>query len=285
MRRVTKARRCPICDKPDWCGVAEDDSLAICMRVADGAVKQTRNGGWLHLLQDVSWRPVRRAVRTVRLDLMRPLRADLGDMAAEYRTAVEPASLAALADELGLSVRSLQRLGIGWAGWGWVFPMTDASGTVRGFRIRKRNGTKLALKGGREGLFIPSGLDGGDVPLLLCEGPTDTAALLDLGFDAIGRPSCTGGARLVIELIQRLETVEAVIVADADAPGQHGAQTLATGLVPYVPTMRIITPPPGVKDARAWKQAGATHPDVMAAIETAQARQLSIRVRRMANGR
>ena len=58
--------------------------------------------------------------------------------------------------------------------------MTDVDGNVWGIRIRRPDGAKFSIKGGKEGLFIPEEF-GGD-RLLIAEGPTDTAALLDLGF-------------------------------------------------------------------------------------------------------
>jgi len=51
MNRVSKASPCPVCGRPDWCLVAADGSVAICQRVADGAVKKT-NAGWLHRLNE-----------------------------------------------------------------------------------------------------------------------------------------------------------------------------------------------------------------------------------------
>jgi hypothetical protein len=79
--------------------------------------------------------------------------------------------------------------------------MMDVAGRVQGIRLRFSNGRKLAVRGGREGLFVPSGLAATN-QLLICEGPTDTAALLDLGFAAVGRPSCAGGTRLLVELLR-----------------------------------------------------------------------------------
>lgn len=48
--RVTRRARCPICGKPDWCSVAADGSLALCMRVAAGSIKTARNGAYVHIL-------------------------------------------------------------------------------------------------------------------------------------------------------------------------------------------------------------------------------------------
>ncbi|MBI1926850.1 DUF3854 domain-containing protein [Candidatus Poribacteria bacterium] len=48
--RVSTHAPCPICDKPDWCGIFDDGSAAICMRVESD--RPTQNGGWLHFLYD-----------------------------------------------------------------------------------------------------------------------------------------------------------------------------------------------------------------------------------------
>ena len=201
------------------------------------------------------------------------------------RTAVDPARLLRLAERLGLSVTSLNRLGIGWAfdSGAWAFPMTDATGGLLGIRLRLDSGRKFAVTGGREGLFIPADLpQGGE--LLIAEGPTDCAALLDLGFAAVGRFCCTGGGRLVVELVESRRPMSVVIVADADEPGQRGADTLASVLVLYVPRLRIIKPPDGIKDARAWKQAGVTAADLRAAIDAAPIHKLRIVSKRQSQG-
>ena len=58
-------------------------------------------------------------------------------------------------------------------------------------------------RGGREGLFIPRDLDPA-AGLWVVEGPTDCAALLGLGIEAVGRPSCSGGMRHLAGLARRL---------------------------------------------------------------------------------
>ncbi len=56
--RVSYQNPCPICDKPDWCGVFDDGHAAICMRVESD--HPTQNGGWLHIISDSStpYRPI-----------------------------------------------------------------------------------------------------------------------------------------------------------------------------------------------------------------------------------
>jgi DNA primase len=208
---------------------------------------------------------------------------DVAKLAADYRAAVRPAALDKLAVALGVSAESLWRMRVGWSAKNraWAFPMSNAAGDVLGIRLRLPSARKLSVKGGKEGLFIPEGIDAGGL-LLIAEGPTDTAALLDLGFSAVGRPSCTGGAGLLVELVRKLKPSGVVIVADADMPGQRGAESLAAALVAYCSEVRIITPPAGVKDAREWKRNGATAADVTAAIDAAPVRKLRVSVRRKA---
>ena len=50
IHRVSHHNPCPICEKTDWCGVFSDGSAAICMRIEEGAIKETANGGFVHRL-------------------------------------------------------------------------------------------------------------------------------------------------------------------------------------------------------------------------------------------
>jgi phage/plasmid primase-like uncharacterized protein len=208
---------------------------------------------------------------------------DLARLAAEFRQAVDPGRFYHLATSLGLSVNSLNALDIGWSSHhrAWSFPMRDKAGAVVGIRLRRPDGRKFAVNGGKEGLFFePTVIEEKVIEphLLVCEGPTDTAALLDLGFEAVvGRPSCAGGVKLLVELTRRRRPAQVVIVADRDEPGRRGADNLAAVLVAYVPTLKVIAPPAGIKDARDWLRAGGTPSDVEQAIAAAPARRLTVR--------
>ena len=284
-QRVSKRRPCPVCEKPDWCLYAgPDDSpeAAICARVE--SPKRCGEAGWLHRLRDDGpmWPPWQRTMRRA-VKMMaegKPAGIDFDRLAAECQAAVKPETFGRLADDLGLSVESLQRLSAGWSSehGAWTFPMVGTGGRVVGIRLRLAGGRKLAIRGGREGLFLPAGIDPGG-RLLVCEGPTDCAALLDLGFHAVGRPSCRGGVAHLVALVNRLWPADLVIVADADGPGQRGADALAAKLAAYVQAVRVITPPRGLKDARVWKRAGATRGDVQAAINAAEPRRLPVIVK------
>jgi DNA primase len=146
-----------------------------------------------------------------------------------------------------------------------------------GHWLRRPNGFKFSVAGSKEGLFIPVTTGGESSRVFVCEGPTDTAALLDMGStNVVGRPSCTGGIKLLVDLVRRRQPAEVVIVADADEPGRHGADNLASVMVAYVPTVRVIAPPVGIKDARAWFQRGGTHQEVQHAIDAVPAHRLRV---------
>jgi hypothetical protein len=207
-------------------------------------------------------------------------------VAAQWRDEVDPGRLHQVAVSLGLSVESLCGFGIGWSAGhrAWSFPMTDAAGNVLGIRLRWPDGFKFAMAGGKEGLFIPSIVEAESSPLLICEGPTDAAALLDMGFRiVVGRPSCSGGIKLLVELVRQRQCPEVVIVADGDEPGLLGANNLASVLVVYAPVVTVIAPPTGIKDGRDWLQAGGTREDVERAIQAAPRRALQVRARRVSN--
>jgi DNA primase len=155
--------------------------------------------------------------------------------------------------------------------------MRDARLQVTGIRLRRADGSKFCIKGSKEGLFIPNDFgQSTDSTLIICEGATDVAALLDCGFRAvIGRPSCLGGVKLIVELCRARRVSEVVIFADNDPPGQRGAQKLACELSLYVPKLRIVTPP--TKDVREWKKDGANRADIERAIAEAAIISLAIR--------
>jgi hypothetical protein len=199
------------------------------------------------------------------------------DLALAFQTAVEANLLARLSLGLGVTVGSLNQLGIGRTGRSWSFPMAGKSDRVCGIRLRGDDGSKYAVRGSKQGLFVPTGL-AWTGPLLLPEGPTDTAAALDLGFDAIGRPSCSGGVGLVVGLVKRMAPTAVVVVADTDEPGQRGAAALARSLAPYCRDVRVVTPP--VKDMREWVRAGANAAHVHEAIASASPIRITVSARR-----
>ena len=135
----------------------------------------------------------------------------------------------------------------------WAFSMRNPQGGIIGIRLRD-NVKKWSVKGSRNGLFFDP-----DVvflsPVIVCEGPTDTAALINLGFSTVGRACCVTNRE---DLMGMMLGLDVVILSDRDAPGMKGAEDLARALQNRAESVKIIRPPPGSKDVRDWKKNGAT---------------------------
>lgn len=188
-----------------------------------------------------------------------------------YASDTPTGQLEALSKGLGVSVMSLSRLGASWAGPydAWAFPMRDPDGEMVGVRLRNEAGEKWAIKGSRNGVFLPDGIipDMADL-IIVCEGPTTCAALLDLDFYAIGRASCAGQEDLVVEATYRRDVV---IVADRDAnqAGRLGAERLAERLEGNARSVKVVMPLMG-NDARDWLRLGAMHGQVATVMRNAR---------------
>ena len=209
-----------------------------------------------------------------------PIRDDrFAEMADRWFREMRPAWLRRAADLLGLPAEPLVRLRAGWAephrATSW--PMSDAAGRVIGVRLRcPETAKKWAVTGSRAGLFIPAGLACDGRRLFVAEGPTDTAALVSIDLPAVGVPSAGGAADLLARFVRERGPFDVALVADADGPGRGGAERLAEALLPIV-GVRLIEPPAGVKDCRAWVSAGASRADLMAAADVAPVRSMQVR--------
>jgi hypothetical protein len=270
--RVSPDNPCPVCGRPDWCSVSNDGQYVICPRTSQGSVKHIGDAGWLHkLAKDDSGK---RRLREFRVDCT-PAK-DFSGKAAEYMAKLGQNELAQLSAQLGVTVESLVRLGVGWNGRCYTFPMSDEKGRIIGIRTRFPSGDKAAEKESRQGLFVPSELSG-QGPLLICEGPTDTAAALDLGFDAVGRPSCLGGGNMLKNFVVGRDVA---IIADNDPPGVFGANILGAELPPFARSVKVLFPPVS-KDLREWVRTSpkaAAHDALAALIAAVFPEELTIRV-------
>jgi hypothetical protein len=283
---------CPICGHPRWCAVSDDKAVVMCMRVAEGAFSQRETGAGLayfHRIAESQDRPT--PARKPKPQQSREVPPKVPELAARARKAISADQLRALGYSLGLSPDALDRMGVGWSGWraAWTFPMRAPwDGSVVGVRLRltrpediARHGTTKISQAGSDGngLFVPDQLNATGRLLCVCEGPTDCAALLDMGLEAVGRPSQTAGRLYLYWLIHRVRPSEVCIVADRDEPGstaeqntRRGAAALADSIARWDRPVRIIQPE-GAKDVREWKAAGAMADDVFAAMEDAAPRR------------
>ena len=276
--RATASDPCPICGHDAWCSITDDGELCICMRESDGSLKPTRNGGWLHRLADG---PHQRTADTT--ILVRP--PDVDRMTALHRRQRAWFRGTMMRDLLRDSLRTtdtiaeaLGQLGCGWEliprpVWSW--PLYDEHGRIIGLRYRRRDtGDKYCERGSQLGICMPTvGLTAGNNLMLIAEGETDTAAALSLGFEAIGTPGAGQAIPIVAALAQGRDVV---IVQDNDVAGSGGGSRLALALSVRCSSVRRIRPPSGLKDLRAWVEAGATREDLLAAIQDAQPIRLTV---------
>ena len=278
MKRVTRSTPCPICGKPDWCSVSDNGEVALCMRMQSGM--PCKNGAWIHFLkdQDRSRPPQRRAPMPVP---SKQVAFNAARYHASIRKAWDSVWLDGTAVELGVNMDALERLQPGWDSFNKAvgYPMRDADGKVSGIRLRNSNGDKWAVSGSHDGLFFdPSLTLGEDRELVVCEGPTDTAAAYTLGLPAVGRSSCMTGLELLKALCFRLKVRLVTIVSDSDSPkrkpdgslwrpGIEGAMALGSKLGRW---HRVVVPPK--KDLREWVGSGCTLKDWNNWVSTAQRR-------------
>jgi hypothetical protein len=254
-RRVSRAEPCGICERPDWC--VRGESGWNCMRVE--SAKTCRNGGWFHPF-DAAQPPPPPLKNPMRQPKAKPP-LDCADLMARWRRETAEERLAEIAASLGVSARALQWLGAAWA---WkrdavAFPMFDGtSDEPCGIRLRTMRGEKFAVTGSKSGVFFPLYCRPLAIPtdrIFVCEGPTDTAACLDLGVFAIGRASCRGQEGIVLEVLRQLGATQCVVVCDNDGPGIEGAEALLR----QIRISKIKFVPPG-KDMRRFVADGGTLP-------------------------
>lgn len=242
---VSKENRCPVCDRPDWCLIGL--KFILCNRIQSD--KPQKGGGWLH---PVTFEYSKVNIPKSSKQAENPT-IDAARLISEWQADTKEWQLIDVAGHLAVSETSLSALGACWAArhHAWAFPMANGQGEIIGIRLRNDDGEKWAVKGSRAGIFLPS-VDP-QKTAYVCEGPTDTAAALTLGFYAIGRPSCNSGGLDLKTACNRLGVRQVVIVADNDDPGQQGANRIAGEL-----GLRtcIFTPP--AKDLREFVRLGGT---------------------------
>lgn len=253
--RVKKSEPCPICGKDSWCEVSADGAVALCMRVSNDRPKQFKDGsvGFVHRLTDEPRKPF----IPRRHEEPKPV-INAEAMMKAWAAKTRPEWLYALAEELGVRTSALMELRAAWAAEhsAWAFPMRDGQGRMVGIRLRNQKGEKWAVKGSKQGLFLPFCIPQKQV--VLVEGPTDAAAGLSIGLFCVGRPSCSGGLFDILEMVKRLGIREAVIVADNDPyktrpdgskynPGLDGAESLAARLT--IPSCIVMLPFKDMREA------------------------------------
>jgi len=271
--RVRHGRPCPICECDSWCTVSKDGAVVHCMRAP--SEKEVAKGGWIHKREGAK---VVAFVRAEKAPEQRPYIR--WDAEAQRMYACERAgrTRVALANELGVTVESLELLDVGWGADNYgefaSFPMWGIRGRCVGIVRRYLNGEKKGMKWSRLGLFYSRNwLDFGG-PVLIPEGASDVAALLSMGLCAVGRPSNAAGGTHLVALLTNIKRTE-IVLAERDekpekrgtkpwcpedctgcsycAPGLFGAIKVAGELrEAFQKNVAFRFPPDGAKDVREW---------------------------------
>lgn len=254
---------CPICGKRDWCSVSKDGADAVCMRPPPAGCSPlaiTRNDGHYYRLKDMNRPRVQISQKAIdEYDSTPEPTIDCHYLQDHFRYALTQDRVDAFYKDVKSSCKeSIHGVGIGWCGWAYTAPMYDAHETPIGFRVRKPGGqVKVCIPGSRNGLFLAPRVPIRE-PVLIVEGMTDAITACTLDFSFIGRPSATGGRRLIADYL-RLHRIRSVaIIPDNDEPdaqgrrvGTIGATTLATYLRDKIHSIKLVYPRVG-KDLKDW---------------------------------
>lgn len=268
--RVTRHNRCPICGKPDWCGISVDKSMVICMREEKGSKGISKNGGYIHIIGPGLFDHLKPRPRPAPAPKPNPSEY-WAQLASKCMFTLDDDHRAALGRMLGVTTESLVDVFAGWysPSGAYSFPMFMFNGSgkpaICGIRLRDPvTGRKFCVTGSRTGIFMP-GTDTAGELLLIVEGPSDMAAALTLGFSAIGRPCNVGGEddiAAAVCLSAWGRTIKQVcIITDRDTGSAEtatamAAKRLATRLHRHKPVK--ILRPPACKDLREWLRQGLT---------------------------
>lgn len=284
-RDASRQEPCPICKGEDWCRLSADGEAALCGRASDAPdgwreVKPAKDG------RKVYGRDDRRSQRNASNSTSRraPPDGPVRNWTAEAERCqrlLKDDQLAKLASELGVLPNALRQIGVGVAsadelrgigagGAGWkenyprgayTFPERSGDGHIVGLSLRAQDGRKGFPSGAKRGLIVPSQLEELSDPVLGPEGATDVSGLLTLGLAAVGRPSNTGGAEDLAELLHGREVL---VVGERDEdperpdrgwPGRDGAVLVAKRLArKWRAPVKWTLPPDGSKDVRSWLQ-------------------------------
>ena len=141
--------------------------------------------------------------------------------------------------------------------------------------IRVSEGADKPMKFGYLHILKSSGrvaadspLPASDYPVLIVEGMTDTAAALDLGLIAVGRPSNRAGLTQLKALIRGRDVLvlgenDDVNPQTGERPGHAGMVAAFQMLKGAAKSIKQAMPPEHVKDLREWVSAGGLTRDTL----------------------
>lgn len=250
---------CPVCGKNDWCLVHVEGKKVICPRTKSN-MKMAKSG-WLHKVFDNGL-----LTKTIKEQKHQSnLCVNWVRLARQYhrRGSHHIPKMALLGMDLQIRYDRLQSIWrVGWDGEAYTIPCYNGQFQMTGIMRRFPDGKKIWVSRSRNGLFLPK-LKSWIGNLFICEGWTDAACLVQLGFRAIGRANCQTGEKGIKDLLRcRPDIQQVTVIADNDDMGKRGAKDLLGSLGHRIPTA-MLTVPKQHKDMRQWCQGGATREQVI----------------------
>jgi hypothetical protein len=170
----------------------------------------------------------------------------------EYYTALSRFDiLQPLATTLHIPLWTLIRLGIGYDGENTTYPVRNANNNIIGVMLRTPEGFKKMVTGSCIGLYIPAiELRPSDTTLVICEGMSDTAALLPIHWWTIGMYNCETPLEIIYDYTNKHKPKKVIMFPDGDAPGLKGFKKVAAKLSDI--TDVIICELPNGYDVRSY---------------------------------
>ncbi len=251
--RTRRDRPCPVCGKPDWCRVSRDGRAAHCMRVEEGGRPWSGESGegWVHNVE--IGQQVDAAEPAYKMDFNDYIHR-LWMVHGKY----EPQNC--VGTMLGPDCE--------------LWPERDPFGQIIGVVRRYPSGHKRCVPGSKRGLTLnpDQWLYAGSKNLFVVEGGTDTVALWNYGYYAVGRPSAGGGKRPLEYFFKHNLIKNICFIGENDYrdtngkchcrqdrkvcalcwPGQFHAAYMSRYFSCKGYNSRVILPPEQFKDTREW---------------------------------
>lgn len=246
--RVSRRMKCPVCGKPDWCLVSDDKAFVLCARISLGSRREYQGFGWLHT--GSTFTPPKRLVKNPGSN------ANIENVFnVHINLSFDVRELMPLAAHLKIDIATLSNMGIGTDGSVYYTPMYDADRKIIGLKCRNLSGQKWCVKGSRLGVCYSR--DFRDYQnVYICEGESDTAAMVGQGYNAIGRASATSCGTILASLLKN--AMDIIIVADYDKHGRGFSS--ACKLAKHFDRSVDIVLQRTHKDIRAWINSGTFTP-------------------------
>lgn len=277
---VDKNNPCGCCGRTDWCMRSADNTAYICRRIVSKhlqhnyVAKPTKKAieGTLYVLRELSTVDNYKPNPIIYTPKQEEPEQDFSELA---KTAFMRADRKRYALSLGVSEESCSLLRVGLTRYyrkdiqgyadAWTIPLRNADHKIIGIRLEYcSDRLKRGVKGSKNGLVMFPYMKPNPEPLFVPEGASDVLAGYDMGLrELAGKPGRLTGLKYLIDYGKKCYR-PLIIISDRDEDGLEGAKYTAKNVAGVFKSIKIIMPPPGYKDLRAWYNSGkATYDRLM----------------------